>query len=201
MAVTKRTRFEVLRRDNHTCRYCGAAAPDVKLTVDHVVPRTLGGSDDPSNLVTACVDCNTGKASIAPDQQVVDDVAVTAFLMREAVMEIAKIRRAEQLGLNHIIETFNQAWTRWTYGPDKKHVPRPRDWHAQIENFSQLTLSTEEMLWFVQVAMTAPTVRSEDTWRYFCGCCWNAIKERQETATRMVQERGANFPRSDWPEP
>lgn len=57
MAVSKRTRFEVLRRDNHTCRYCGQAAPDVKLTVDHVTPVALGGTDDPANLVTACAEC------------------------------------------------------------------------------------------------------------------------------------------------
>ncbi|AWN05089.1 HNH endonuclease [Gordonia phage Easley] len=38
MAVSKRLRYEILRRDNHTCRYCGATAPDVPLTVDHVVP-------------------------------------------------------------------------------------------------------------------------------------------------------------------
>lgn len=35
MPVSKRLRYEVLRRDSHTCRYCGGAAPDVKLTVDH----------------------------------------------------------------------------------------------------------------------------------------------------------------------
>ena len=56
MAVSKRTRFEVLRRDNHTCRYCGQSAPDVKLTVDHVLPVALGGHDDPTNLVAACKD-------------------------------------------------------------------------------------------------------------------------------------------------
>ena len=32
MAVSKRLRFEILRRDNHACRYCGQMAPDVKLT-------------------------------------------------------------------------------------------------------------------------------------------------------------------------
>lgn len=52
MAVTKRTRFEVLRRDNYTCRYCRST--DGALTVDHVTPRSLGGSDDPSNLVACC---------------------------------------------------------------------------------------------------------------------------------------------------
>jgi 5-methylcytosine-specific restriction endonuclease McrA len=33
MPVNKRTRFEVFKRDNHTCRYCGGTAPDVVLTV------------------------------------------------------------------------------------------------------------------------------------------------------------------------
>lgn len=41
MSVSKRLRFEVLRRDNHTCRYCGSSAPEVKLTIDHVVPVAL----------------------------------------------------------------------------------------------------------------------------------------------------------------
>lgn len=36
MAVSKRLRYEILRRDNHTCRYCGGAAPDVVLTEDAI---------------------------------------------------------------------------------------------------------------------------------------------------------------------
>src|SRR5690606_30428171 len=75
MAVTKRTRFEVLRRDRHACRYCGASAPEATLTVDHVTPVALGGTDDPSNLVAACRDCNYGKSSSSPDAELVADVA------------------------------------------------------------------------------------------------------------------------------
>lgn len=45
MSITKRMRFEVLRRDSSTCRYCGQSAPDVKLHVDHVRPAALGGDD------------------------------------------------------------------------------------------------------------------------------------------------------------
>lgn len=61
MAVSKRTRFEVLRRDNYTCRYCRST--DNALTVDHVTPLTLGGTDELTNLVAACRDCNSGKSS------------------------------------------------------------------------------------------------------------------------------------------
>jgi hypothetical protein len=63
MAVSKRLRYEILRRDSYTCRYCGASAPDVPLRVDHVTPVALGGADHPSNLVTSCEDCNSGKSS------------------------------------------------------------------------------------------------------------------------------------------
>lgn len=65
--VTKRLRYEVLRRDGFTCRYCGAKAPDVPLRVDHVIPVVLGGPDHPSNLVAACQDCNSGKTSTIPN--------------------------------------------------------------------------------------------------------------------------------------
>src|SRR5580704_10905440 len=59
--MTYRQRFAILKRDHHTCRYCGRKAPDVVLHVDHVIPRCEGGSDDESNLVTACSACNQGK--------------------------------------------------------------------------------------------------------------------------------------------
>ena len=62
-----RLRFHVLQRDGFTCRYCGRHAPDVQLHVDHVVPRSQGGRDDPTNLVAACKDCNLGKAACPSD--------------------------------------------------------------------------------------------------------------------------------------
>lgn len=56
-----RTRFDILQRDNFTCRYCGRSAPSVVLQVDHIVAVADGGTDEPANLVTACADCNEGK--------------------------------------------------------------------------------------------------------------------------------------------
>lgn len=54
-------RMRILHRDGFKCQYCGAEAPDVRLEVDHVIPRSKGGSNRPSNLVTACAPCNRGK--------------------------------------------------------------------------------------------------------------------------------------------
>ena len=59
--ISKKTRFEVLRRDKFTCQYCGATARDTALEIDHVKPVSGGGCNCLSNLVTACHACNRGK--------------------------------------------------------------------------------------------------------------------------------------------
>jgi len=57
--LVKLTRREVFKRDDYTCQYCGAKTKD--LTLDHVVPRRLGGAHDWSNVVSACRVCNRKK--------------------------------------------------------------------------------------------------------------------------------------------
>jgi hypothetical protein len=61
--VDLKCRFEVLKRDDFTCQYCGRRAPAVAIEVDHVVPRSMGGTDDLTNLVAACFECNSGKSN------------------------------------------------------------------------------------------------------------------------------------------
>lgn len=55
----KMTRREVFQRDNYTCQYCGRHFSD--LTVDHVLPRHLGGEHTWTNVVAACPSCNHRK--------------------------------------------------------------------------------------------------------------------------------------------
>jgi 5-methylcytosine-specific restriction endonuclease McrA len=55
---------EVLRRDNHTCQYCGRKSPH--LTIDHVIPRHLGGPHTWENVVAACAPCNRRKGGALP---------------------------------------------------------------------------------------------------------------------------------------
>lgn len=61
MGISKKLRFEVFKRDNFSCTYCGATAP-IRLEVDHIHPRCQGGSDNLANLTTACFPCNRGKS-------------------------------------------------------------------------------------------------------------------------------------------
>jgi 5-methylcytosine-specific restriction endonuclease McrA len=55
----KLTRREVFRRDNYTCQYCGKKTSD--LTIDHVIPRHMGGKHIWNNVVAACPVCNHRK--------------------------------------------------------------------------------------------------------------------------------------------
>lgn len=59
------TRAGVLRRDEHRCQYCGIERAD---TVDHVIPRALGGKSTWKNTVAACRACNQRKRDRTPIQ-------------------------------------------------------------------------------------------------------------------------------------
>lgn len=130
MALSKRLRFEVFRRDNHTCRYCGATAPDVKLTVDHVTPTALGGTDDPSNLVTACQDCNSGKSSSSPDATHVADVEQDALRWAQAKMQAAELQRARSEEADTLASHLHHAWSDAFAG--MVYIDDERAWHRDI---------------------------------------------------------------------
>jgi len=53
----RKIRAKIINRDQ-CCQICGTES---KLTVDHIIPRRLGGTDEPSNLQTLCVSCNSRK--------------------------------------------------------------------------------------------------------------------------------------------
>jgi hypothetical protein len=52
------SRFNIYRRDDYKCLYCGSKDT---LTLDHVVPRSRGGKNSWTNLVTCCMKCNVSK--------------------------------------------------------------------------------------------------------------------------------------------
>jgi hypothetical protein len=62
-SLSKKMRFEIYKRDNFTCQYCGNSAPSVILEIDHIHPYSEGGGCDMMNLVTSCESCNRGKGN------------------------------------------------------------------------------------------------------------------------------------------
>ncbi|WP_026464796.1 HNH endonuclease [Adhaeribacter aquaticus] len=59
------SRHNIMRRDQYQCLYCGSTK---NLTLDHMVPRSKGGGSSWTNLVTACMRCNTKKGDRTPEE-------------------------------------------------------------------------------------------------------------------------------------
>jgi 5-methylcytosine-specific restriction endonuclease McrA len=62
------SRGNIYNRDNKTCQYCGESARLSDLTMDHVIPKSVGGKTTWTNIVTCCKTCNTAKANRTPQQ-------------------------------------------------------------------------------------------------------------------------------------
>lgn len=61
-------RHNIFARDGHRCQYCGRRFPSSELSLDHVMPRRLGGPSTWTNLVSACTACNTRKGGRRPEE-------------------------------------------------------------------------------------------------------------------------------------
>jgi len=94
MAVSKRTRFEIFKRDGFTCQYCGRTPPAVVLEIDHFVARANGGGDDEANLLTSCFDCNRGKGANPATRQTLPSIAEHTATMAEANDQLIVYRKA-----------------------------------------------------------------------------------------------------------
>lgn len=103
MPLTRRNLFQ---RDNHRCQYCGCTGQP--LSVDHVVPRSRGGSDSWDNVTTACLPCNVRKGNRTP---------------REAGMPLARRPHRPLNGLSfeatrQICSGRNREWAKYVIGLD-----------------------------------------------------------------------------------
>ena len=115
MPISKKIRFEVFKRDSFTCQYCGMAAPDVILHVDHIDPKSKGGSDGILNLLTSCSSCNSGKGA----RPLTD---MTVLQKRKSMLDSLQERREQiemmlqwQRGLENLDDdTADQLAAFWT---------------------------------------------------------------------------------------
>jgi len=190
MTLTKRIRYEVLRRDNFACRYCGAKAPDVVLTVDHVVPVALGGSDDPSNLVTACGPCNSGKTSTQPDAPLVADVAQDALRWAAAMTQAAEIERRSRAEDNEFFGAFIDMICETVRMPGHAvpdFVPEDgQEMRRTVRQFQRLGLDLDDLTFSFRRASSNARLSEDHVWRYFCGVTWRLLEGRQQAARALI---------------
>ena len=71
--ISKETRAIVLDRNGYTCQMCGAVAGEphpydpgrkTRLHLGHIIDKSMGGTDDPSNLKALCSVCNEGASNV-----------------------------------------------------------------------------------------------------------------------------------------
>ncbi len=182
--VPKRVRFEVLRRDNYTCRYCRST--DNPLTIDHVIPDVLGGSNDPSNLVAACKDCNAGKASSSPDEATVAQVSEEQLRWARAVRLAASRALAEQEAMIERLGPFFDYWYEFVPGYRRGNPAweMPGDWDTAVAGLLAAGLPEAIIKDSMQIALTARV--AADRFRYFLGVARNRLADLHAEAQRLL---------------
>lgn len=171
--ISKKTRFDVFKRDSFTCQYCGATPPKVVLEVDHINPVSNGGKNSIDNLITSCFGCNRGKAA-----GLLSDIPQS---LKDRAAEIKE--REEQIkGYNAILTAKaarieNEAW-------DVAAAIEGKQW---IEEFSKAGLQSiktflsripyQEVIEAAEIANSKNFYNNKKRFSYFCGICWRKIRE------------------------
>ena len=192
MGMSKSLRFEILRRDSHACRYCGAKAPEAQLVVDHVIPVSLGGLDSADNLVTACRDCNAGKGSTPPDASLIAEVKQSQEKYELALALAGLKMEIERQEVEGLVAEFHEAWcsTMPSFAqPGLGDLPLPEKLGDTLKTFLSKGLGWETIIDCVQIAAGASHVAQRSRFRYFCGICNAKIRELHETAAQIAREQ------------
>lgn len=160
-----------------------AVLEQVELTVDHVVPVSLGGGDDPGNLVAACRDCNAGKASSSPDSALVDEVAGDALRWARAMKIAAGLQATRVHERERYTAAFADHWNTWEAGG--RPIAMPQGWEDAIARFFDSDVEFDTLRDCVNIAMRG-RVSVDRVFRYFCGVANNKLRERQEMAPDLI---------------
>ncbi len=99
-------RADIFARDAYRCVYCGLEQTPDQLSVDHVQPKVRGGDGSEGNVVTACMACNTAKASRPLAQYLAEDPVARRNFFRYARYVWARHLRAvaEELARRGVVE-------------------------------------------------------------------------------------------------
>jgi hypothetical protein len=203
MSVSTRTRFEVFKRDRFTCQYCGRKPPEALLHLDHIVATANGGSDDPTNLVTSCSECNLGKSDVPLDATQRPGVSADAIAELEERVAQAKAyaeftQEKRQVELN-VVAIINDAWAK-AFGAGRIDTDDFHGWEftdggSFPRDASIKTILRRLPLEFVLEAVDVTEGRwheaSDRACRYFYGVCWRMIRERGDASEATPPDEAA----------
>jgi len=178
--LSKRTRFEVFKRDLFCCQYCGKNPPSVTLEVDHINPVSKGGTNHIDNLLTACFDCNRGKSNIelihVPVPYSEEYTLEKVTLLREKQLQykeyqklLSEIESHLQIDADKIEDAFISCYPERSFTDNFKN--------STVKSFIK-KLGVEEVLEAIYISCSKQFYRVEDVTKYFCGICWKKIKKK-----------------------
>ena len=175
--ISKKTRFEIFKRDGFSCRYCGAHPPEAVLEVDHIQAVANGGTNDEDNLVTACLPCNRGKAA-NPLDQVPQSLADKAAEVAEAEAQLEGYQEILR-GQKDRIE--RDAWEVADVYLD--HFSKDSILKADLQSIKQFVqkLGAVECVASMEKAVATKPYSEHSAFKYFCGICWTKIKNPNGT--------------------
>jgi hypothetical protein len=176
VAIRPSVRFEIFKRDQFTCRYCGNKSPKAILEIDHLHPLSAGGTDDPENLITACYECNRGKgARLLSDVPPEENLHEKAVLIAEQELQIRELnhwRSVQMERQNAEMAALFDYWNKcFDAAPWNKTSVR-----RFIKNLGYHPVAEAIEAAVSKFGVTRSRAVSSDAFRYFCGCCWKQIK-------------------------
>lgn len=172
--LSKKTRFEIFKRDGFACLYCGAHPPGVLLHVDHRLAVSKGGGNEFDNLVTACAACNLGKGARALEI-VPQSLADKALVIAEQEMQL----RGYQAVLEERRDRLeSEAW-RVVAVLDPGADSFRRVWLTSIRRFIEM-LGVHSVIDAAERAAQRCIRSQQDQFRYFCGICWSMAREARD---------------------
>lgn len=173
-SISKKTRFEVFKRDSFTCQYCGAHPPSAVLELDHIYPVAEGGDNGQDNLVTACWDCNRGKGArlLSSVPQGLADKAAEA-----------EEREAQLAGYSKIMMAIRERIEdeAWMVAEELKPGASKGYSRANLESIKRFIqrLGISECMEAASIAGSRSGGDGQ-RFRYFCGICWLKIERAEQ---------------------
>jgi len=172
--TSKRMRFEVFKRDNFECQYCGAKPPNVPLEIDHIIPVSKKGKTTKDNLITACFDCNRGKSNIELDDvprpliETIERKKIAQIQYLDYKKVLKKELKIMDSEINNVQMVYSNAFEDYIFSNKFRNT---------VKKFIR-TIGIEETTGAMETACLKIYYDKNACLKYFCGICWAIIKKK-----------------------
>lgn len=173
--MNKKLRFEVFKRDRFICKYCGKKPGETILEVDHIIPRSKGGTDEIENLLTSCFDCNRGKGKRMLNE-LTAEMQKNAELLKEKKEQLeAFYKYQKDIGkiIDKPVSILSEYWSELT----NDEYSLSAKGKISLKYFLK-TFSIQEIKEAMDISTKIDDIESR--FKYFCGIMHNKKLEKDD---------------------